>query len=107
MLDLPRRWSIEQECAREIFSLFMLSICVRVERVEGRTQRNPGITPKAPSTISNTVFDALAEATVDAKLMVIPDDALALIIPAFARFGLLPSVENEDSGGSSGTVGPE
>lgn len=66
----------------------MLSICMCIEGVGGKTTEDAG-------TITNTVFLALAKKLIDSGL--IRDghkdaysEALLYIIPAFARFGLLP-----------------
>lgn len=80
--------SIEITCALEIFSLFMLSICMCIERVRGETKRDAG-------GMENTVFIALAKKLIESGLIREgnPDaysEALLYIIPAFFRFGLLP-----------------
>ena len=75
---------LEEECAREILSLFMLSICMRVAGVRGETHQELDLTMK------NTTFTGLAEKIVQAGLAQSTDYALLYVIPAFAKFGLLP-----------------
>ena len=66
----------------------MLSICMCIEDVGGETKEDAGI-------ITNTVFIALVKKLIDSGLIRDGDrdaysEALLYIIPAFARFGLLP-----------------
>ena len=83
--------SVETECALEILSLFMLSLCMYVESVGGKTEQTESIL--FGDIISNSLFTALAKQVIDAGLVEIDDEAFLCIIPAFARFGLLPEVD--------------
>ena len=80
---------LEEECAREILSLFMLSICGKVESVRGETNS------EHDGMMTNTTFKGIAEKIVQVGLAKTPNDALLYVIPAFAKFGLLPRFEND------------
>ncbi|KAL8795907.1 MAG: hypothetical protein Q9195_001651 [Heterodermia aff. obscurata] len=81
---------LEEECAREILSLFMLSICMTVECVKGETHRESG------GMMTNTTFTELAEKIVQAGLADSTERALLYVIPAFAKFKLLPRIEGDE-----------
>ena len=80
---------LEEECALEILSLFMLSICMKVDYVRGETHQGPR------GEMTNTTFTKLAEKIVQAELADSTNDALFYVIPAFAKFGLLPRFEGD------------
>ena len=82
--------SIDVECALEILSLFMLSICMGIKSVGSRTT-------KVRKGLTNSLFESLAQQVVDAGLVEETGQALIYIIPAFARFGLLPKLNSLDS----------
>lgn len=84
--------------ARELFSLFILALAAEVKEVRGITTRTP------ERRWANTFFDALGNEAVKAGLAVDLDDALTLVIPAFARYNLLPreyTPQNEEDDRSS------
>lgn len=75
--------TIEVECALEVLSLFMHSLCGPTTWSRSRMMR-----------VSNpeTLLDTLAQKVVDAKLAISIRDALMYIVPAFARFDMLKSL---------------
>ena len=77
--------SVETECALEILSLFMLSVCKYIEEV--RQVRNPVL-------VSIPLLDALAQEIVFARLLEDRREALLYIIRPFAKYGLLPEPES-------------
>ena len=81
--------SLEEECAREILSLFMLSICMSVECVKGKTHSD------SDGYMTNTTFTELAEKISQAGLAGSTKNALLYVIPAFAKFGLLPRIKSD------------
>ena len=81
---------LEEECAREILSLFMLSICMQVKCVKGKTRRKSG------GKMTNTIFTGLAKIIVQAGLANSTDQALLYVIPAFAKFKLLPKLKGNE-----------
>ncbi|KAK4226432.1 hypothetical protein QBC38DRAFT_231089 [Podospora fimiseda] len=92
--------------ARELYSLFILALAAEIKEVRGKTTKTD--TRKW----ANTFFDALAEEAVKARLAVDLDDALTLVIPAFARYNLLPKEysseteeEEDDTARSTGATG--
>ena len=86
----PLERNMETEYALEIFSLFLLSICNCIEKVEG-----PPVS-ESLYTLRHSLFDTLAQKLVDSGLMLDLSDAMVYIIPAFAKFDLLPGL-NTDS----------
>ncbi|ERF75711.1 hypothetical protein EPUS_01541 [Endocarpon pusillum Z07020] len=91
VIKTTSRESFEIECALEIFSLFMLSLCMSVDRVKGETvQIVNWLTEEMGEEMINSVFTALAQEVIDAGLENNTDLALRYIIPAFAKFRLLP-----------------
>ena len=81
---------LEQECALEILSLFMLSICMQVDCVQGKTHQESG------GNMTNTTFTEIAEKIFQAGLADSTRSALIYVIPAFAKFGLLPRFEGDE-----------
>lgn len=76
----------------------MLSICMGVKRVHGKTNRDP------EGRMENSVFTALAHEVVNAGLVQEIDQALLYIIPAFAKFGLLPGSDSPTAPVASSTA---
>jgi hypothetical protein len=85
--------TIEEQCALEIFFLFMLSTCMWVESVKSQTK------PTEDDTMNNSMFTALAHQVVESSLTVANSfhKALLCIIPAFAKFGRLPQVSTAEN----------
>jgi hypothetical protein len=86
------------QCAQEILSLFILSIAAKVKSVGGETvyqdqaheERRPRDATRVARSVENLVFLELAREVADAGLAHDITEAYTLIIPAFARYGLLP-----------------
>ncbi|KAG8533606.1 uncharacterized protein KY384_001346 [Bacidia gigantensis] len=89
--------SVEIECALEILSLFMLSISMCVKEVKGNTR-------STPHRITNSLFEALADQIVKSQLVEDIPQALVYVIPAFAKFGLLPKVQTSSTQAPNGTA---
>lgn len=83
-----------EQMGRELFSLFVLALAAEMRQVPGRT------TKTEERKWANIFFDSLAEEAVKAKLAKDLDDALTLVIPAFARYDLLPKHYTEEEDGS-------
>lgn len=75
--------TLETECALEILSLFMLSICMCLERIDGEPE-------SVGRKLTHTIITGLAEQVVRAGLVDNTPRALLYIVPALAKFGLLP-----------------
>ena len=75
--------TIDEQCALEIFSLFMLSVCMSIHHVRGEVRHEDGRS-------SFSVVTELAEIVFQAGLVDDPRDAFIYIVPAFAKYGLLP-----------------
>lgn len=71
---------LETECALEIFSLFLLSVCMALDGGEfGRAEKVQ----------RKKILEQLAQQLVDARLVETRSEGLLYIVPAFSRFGLL------------------
>ena len=80
---------IVTHCAQELFSLFILAIVAEVSSVGGTTSSLPQTGTQR--LWNNTLLTSLAEQAVQAKLATNLDEALALVVPAFAHYNLLPT----------------
>jgi hypothetical protein len=93
-LTVRSETDIATQCAQELFSLFVLAIAAEVASVGGRTeQRKVPTNPDSAvteRTLSNTVLDLIAWQALRAKLAGNRNETLALVVPAFAHYGLLP-----------------
>jgi len=83
-------------CAQELFSLFMLAVALQTAEVGGVSANRPKKESPRQVEWSNSVFDGIAAEVVKAKLVSSIENAMMLIIPAFALFDLLPT---RDTGG--------
>ena len=80
--------SIERSCTLELFTLFMLSLTSQISRIKGHTTKVTG--PNGESWTNDTISE-LARAVAQAGLAEDEDEALTLVVPAFAARGLLPT----------------
>ncbi|KAH7309117.1 hypothetical protein B0I35DRAFT_441476 [Stachybotrys elegans] len=85
--------------AQELFSLFMLGVASNIDGVKGdmtslcdTTDGLPGI-----KRMSNSIFTSISRALINEKLVEDVGEAEVLIIPAFAKYNLLPTKETEGS----------
>jgi hypothetical protein len=90
--------SLVQECAWEIFAHFMLALTSNISQVKGitGTRERPNesaIQGEFPPIKTNSVFQMIASEVIQSGLVGTTAEAFNLIIPAFAKFGLLPSIE--------------
>ena len=76
-------------CAQELFFLFILAIAAEVSSVGGTTSPLPPQRGRY-SEWDNTLLTSLAEQAVRTKLVANIDEALTLVVPAFAHYNLLP-----------------
>ncbi|KAK4033249.1 hypothetical protein C8A01DRAFT_19774 [Parachaetomium inaequale] len=79
-------------CAQELFSLFILAIAAEVSSVGGTTSPLPPQGGKY-RVWDNTLLTSLAEQAVRTKLAANIDEALTLVVPAFAHYNLLPKTD--------------
>ncbi|KAG7284220.1 hypothetical protein NEMBOFW57_010584 [Staphylotrichum longicolle] len=78
-------------CVHELFSLFILAIAAQISDIGGiTTELPPHMTSGGRRVWDNTNLTALAEQAVQANLVTSLDEALALVVPAFAHHNLLP-----------------
>jgi hypothetical protein len=80
---------LAHHCALELFSAFMFEITAYFKYVGGRTTTSE--TSGYGDYWSNELITALAEVVAEAGLVEDKDDALPILIPAFATRGLLPT----------------
>ena len=80
--------SMEQNCALELFTLFMLSLTSQVSQVSGRTTKILG--PSGEIWMNETISE-MASAVVQFGLAEDQAEALTLVVPAFGARGLLPT----------------
>ncbi|KAJ4192437.1 hypothetical protein NW767_010663 [Fusarium falciforme] len=73
----------------------MLAIASKVKRVLGETKEVEGKRGPGKRCLKNSVFDTIAEVVVKEGLAHDRDEAYTLIVPAFAKYGLLPTCNNE------------
>jgi hypothetical protein len=90
--------SLMDRVVKELFSLFILAVAENVEAITGQTvsRADPrmGVDDEAyPRFWENTVFEHLADIAVEAEITTSKSEARALVIPAFAWYGLLPTEE--------------
>ncbi|RYO88649.1 hypothetical protein DL763_005923 [Monosporascus cannonballus] len=91
-----------RHCCQELFSLFMLAVASRIREVGGITERKShAATPSGSSTgaargLENSVFRTLAADLVSSGLADDMTDAYRLIIPAFAKYNLLPKEDHRE-----------
>ncbi|RYP70138.1 hypothetical protein DL771_005650 [Monosporascus sp. 5C6A] len=90
--------SLAMQCAQELFSLFMLAIASETESVRGKTIELPmsarGTEPGSGFTYrhwENSVFRMIADEVVSGGLARDVTEAYTLIIPAFAKYDVLPT----------------
>jgi hypothetical protein len=86
---------------QELFSIFILAIASKVERVLGETKEVEGKREPWKRRFKNSVFDTIADVVVKEGLAHDRDEAYTLIVPAFAHHGLLPACSNEQAAESS------
>lgn len=89
--------TIVDQCAQELFSLFIFAIAAEISHVGGETvllaSSNGG-----RRLWDNTLLTALADEAVWANLAPNLEEALTLVIPAFAHHNLLPEPEPDSTG---------
>lgn len=85
--------TLAEQCALELFSYFMEEIASRIEKIGGQTETVLN-DPSSDRSIrhANSVFDSIARICLKAGLAHDIQEALAVIIPAFFKHGLLPEV---------------
>lgn len=76
--------------AQEIFSLFILGLASQTEKVNGDTVITESRRRHGVKRCENSVFKSVAQEVVNAKLAQDVEEAYTLIIPAFAKYNLLP-----------------
>lgn len=88
--------------AQELFSLFVLGAASQIDKVNGVTmQEYHDVPPETDIGVlyvrkfANTVFDSITKEVVDRMLATSTPEAEKLILPAFARYGLLPTPKTE------------
>jgi len=109
VVDLGEQ-SILDRAMKELFSLFILAAVEHVEKVTGKTVRRPdpleGVADENhPRVWENQVFEDLASIAVEAGITTSMDEARALVIPAFAWYGLLPPEESSDAEANAAPAG--
>lgn len=108
---------LPNQCALDIFSGFIDAIADFTKKIGGSTQREDG-NHKETAGITNFVLHEIAEILVDYGLVNGYIEAYAIVIPPFARRGLLPKmldvdtttdskVSGEDAGPSQTELEPE
>jgi hypothetical protein len=70
--------TIVEQMGRELFSLFILALAFEIKKIPGQA------TKTETRRWANTFFDALADEAVKAGIAKDRDDALTLVVPAFA-----------------------
>ncbi|RYP67006.1 hypothetical protein DL770_008705 [Monosporascus sp. CRB-9-2] len=99
-LFIPTRadTSLVIHCAQELFSLFMLAIASETKSVRGKTTELPegvrGTEPGSRFTYrhwENSVFSMIADEVVSGGLARDVTEAYTLIVPAFAKYDVLPT----------------
>ncbi|KAH9236329.1 hypothetical protein K456DRAFT_1945541, partial [Colletotrichum gloeosporioides 23] len=88
--------------AQELFSLFILALAENIKQVKGVTEPRGAEVESNRRQWKNSVFDSIAEEAVKAKLAQDIDEAYTLIIPAFAKYNLLPTGLSPQDGIPSG-----
>jgi hypothetical protein len=84
-------------CVHELFSLFILAVAAEISDIGGITTKlPPHLTSGGRRVWDNTHLTALAEQAVRANLVTNLDEALALVVPAFAHHNLLPKPEQAE-----------
>ncbi|KAI8649387.1 hypothetical protein NCS56_01486800 [Fusarium sp. Ph1] len=86
---------------QELFSIFMLAVASKVERVPGKTEEVEGKRGPGKRSLKNSFFDTIADVAVKEGLAHDRDEAYTLIVPAFAYHGLLPTCSNEQAAEST------
>lgn len=89
---------VEVECALEMLSLFMISVCMYIDKVREQSVMINGM-------MRNRVFTELAQQVVDAGLLNDTNHALLYIIPAFAKLGLLPTLSKPNPAPGAPSIG--
>ncbi|KAF4465565.1 ankyrin repeat [Fusarium albosuccineum] len=93
-------------CAQELLSLFMLAVASKISKVFGVTTKTPSWRTDRPR-LENSIFHMIADEIVKGDLAKGVDEAYALIIPAFAKYNLLPEeVVQRDESTTSGSLTP-
>ncbi|KAI8712066.1 hypothetical protein NCS52_01471900 [Fusarium sp. LHS14.1] len=80
---------------QELFSIFMLAVASKVERVLGETEEVEDKGGEGKRCFKNSAFDTIADVVVKEGLAHDRDEAYTLIVPAFAKYGLLPTCNND------------
>ncbi|KAH7007323.1 hypothetical protein EDB80DRAFT_842607 [Ilyonectria destructans] len=99
-IPLPSDSGLPLQCAQELFSLFILAIASNIEKVLGTTtyEREGADLDREMSRKvrrwDNSVFSMIANEVVNGGLARDVAEAYTLIVPAFARYGILPSLED-------------
>lgn len=86
---------------QELFSIFMLAVTSKVERVLGETKEVEGKRGEGERCFKNSVFDAIADMVVKEGLAHDRDEAYTLIVPAFAKYNLLLICGNKQAAEST------
>ncbi|KAJ3459808.1 hypothetical protein MRS44_015881 [Fusarium solani] len=86
---------------QELFSIFMLAVASKVERILGETKEVEGKRGEGKRCFKNSVFDTIADVVVKEGLVHDRDEAYTLIVPAFAKYDLLPTCGNEQAAEST------
>ncbi|KAJ3549141.1 hypothetical protein NM208_g653 [Fusarium decemcellulare] len=92
-------------CAQELLSLFMLAIASKIDKILGTTTRAQGGRSDRPR-LTNTIFRMIADEVVRGRLAEDIDEAYTLVIPAFAKYNLLPTDISQEEDAST-TAGHE
>jgi hypothetical protein len=88
-----------KNCTLELFSNFMLSVTAQVQAVQGSSQRVGGVR-------KSSAIESLAVVVVESGLAETKEEAKSVIVPAFARRGLLPGLRIRE-GDSEGDIIPD
>ena len=80
----------EKKCAREIFSLFMLFICIKIKYVKSETHSN------FDEYMTNNTFTKLVEKIFQIEFVDFTNDALHYVIFVFVKFELLFRLKSDE-----------
>ena len=89
--------NIVSKYAKELFSLFILAVARQISNVGGQASELSSSDCLLQGTRAewrNTLFTELAESVVQSGLVEGIEEALSLVIPAFAAYNLVPEVAN-------------
>jgi len=93
------------QCGHEILSVFILTVATKIKSIGGETNRHSisgeGYTAGDPSkrqrSLTNSFLQEIAQEIVDANMAHDMTEAYTLVIPAFARYNLLPTRADNDT----------